>query len=252
MFGNKGLFSGVEISIDGQSGIEMPIRFYRSEMILSYFEADLDPLLALMPHAKVHPIRRGNRKSVVVVIQTYCNHASIPPYQSVALAIPVTLGKWPAPSYLPLLFEESWMNKGFYIHREAVTTSDAFEARTEIWGFPEFLADIQTQMVDSQFQETQVTEEERILTLRVKRPQYVKEYPKNIKFYSIKQNIVCESMMHIEAGQDSSRHPGSSMIVFGKHPLGRQFQEMGIGPHSLETRYLLDMKAICPYPTYLD
>lgn len=252
MFGHKGMFNSVDLSTDSQSGIEMPVRFYRSEMIFSYFEADLDPLLALMPHSKVHPIRRGNRKSVVVFIQTYCNHASIPPYQSVALAIPVTLGKWPAPSYLPLLFEESWLNKGFYIHREAVTTSEAFEARTELWGFPEFLADIQTQMVDDKIQETVVTEEERIFTLRIRRPQYVKEYPKDIKFYSIKQNIVCESVMYTEGGQDSSRNPTASMILFGRHPLGRQFQDMGIGPHSLETRYLLDMKAVCPYPTYLD
>lgn len=252
MFGHKGIFTDIDISLDSQSGLEMPVRFYRSEMIISYFDAEIEPLLALMPHPKMHPIRRGNRKSAVAIIQTFCNHASIPPYQSVGLAIPVTLGKWPAPSYLPLLFEESWLNKGFYVHREAISTSEAFEARTELWGFPEFLAEIQTQMVDENFQETNVIEEEHLFTLRVRRPKYVKEYPKNIKFYTIKQNIICESIMHIEAGQDSSLDAQSSMIAFGKHPLGRQFQAMGIGPHSLETRYYLDMKAVCPYPSYLD
>lgn len=238
--------------MDNQSGIEMPVRLYRSEMFISYFEAYLEPLLALMPHAKVHPIRRGNQRSVVAVIQLFCNHASIPPFQSVALAIPVTLGKWPAPSYLPLLFEESWLNKGFYIHREAVSTSEAFEARTEIWGYPEFLGEIKTQMVENDIQETEVSEEERIFTIRMRRPKYVKEYPKDIKFYSVKQNIVCESHVQIEAAQDSSRHPQSSMIVFGRHPLGRQFQDIIIGHHCLETRYFLDMKAVCPYPSYLD
>lgn len=252
MFANKGLFQNIELSQDSQSGIEMPVRIYRSEMILSYFEADLEPLLALMPHPKVHPVRRGSQKSVVTVIQTYCNHASIPPYQSVALAIPVTLGKWPAPSYLPLLFEESWINKGFYVHREAVTTSEAFEARTELWGFPEFLAEIKTSMIDDTTQETEVSEEEPILSLRVQRPKYVKEFPKDMKFYTTKQNIICESIMHMEAGQETSLDVNASMIAFGRHPLGRQFKDMNIGPHSLETRYLLEMRAILPYPTYLD
>lgn len=252
MFGNKGIFHGVELTQDSQSGIEMPVRIYRSEMFISYFEAQLNPLLAMMPHPKMHPIRRGHQSSVVAVIQTFCNHASIPPYNTVALAIPVTLGKWPAPAYLPLLFEESWLNKGFYLHREAVSTSEAFEARTEIWGFPEYLAEINTQMVNQEVQETEVVEEERVLAIRVRRPKYVKEFPKDFKFYSIKQNIVCENMFLTEAGQDTSLDANSSQIVFGQHPLGRQFQEIITNPYALETRYMLEMKAICPYPNYLD
>lgn len=252
MFGNKGLFTGLELSQDSQSGVEMPVRIYRSEMFISYFEAELNPLLAMMPHPKMHPIRRGGRSSVVAVIQTFCNHASIPPYQTVALAIPVTLGKWPAPAYLPLIFEESWLNKGFYIHREAVSTSEAFEARTELWGYPEFLADIKVEMVNADVQETQVFEEERVLTLRMKRPKYVKEFPKDFKFYSIKQNIVCENMVMTEAGLETSLDLNSSQIAFGTHAIGRQFDSIVTNPYALETRYLLDMKAICPYPNYLD
>jgi len=252
MFGRKSIFDGIEISIDNQSGLEMPVRIYRSEMIISYFESDLEPLRALMPHQKMHPIKRGNHKSVVAVIQTYCNHASIPPFKSVALAIPVTLGRWPAPSYLPLLFEESWLNKGFYIHREAVTSSEAYEARTEIWGYPEFLAEINTQMLDAHTQELEVSEEERIMTLRTHRPEYVTEYPKDLKFYSIKQNIVCENVFRTEASIASDRDPVSSTLVFGKHPLGEQFKAMNIGPYCLETRFFLEMKAVSPYPRYLD
>ena len=252
MFGHKSIFEGIEISLDSQSGIEMPVRVYRSEMIVSYFEADLDALRALVPHEKIHPVRRGHQKSVLAIIQTYCNHASIPPYKSVSLAIPVTLGKRPAPSYLPLLFEESWMNKGFYIHKEAITTSEAFEARTEIWGYPVFLAEIENQMLDEQTQEVDVSEEERIFTLRCRRPKYVREYPKDVKFFSIKQNVVCENMLRTESSIESQRDPDASMIVFGPHPLGQQLKSMNIGPYSLETRYFLDMKAVSPYPKYLD
>lgn len=252
MFGRKSIFDGIETTLDNQSGIEMPVRIYRSEMIVSYFEADLDTLRPLIPHPKIHPIRRGSHKSVLAVIQTYCSHASIPPYKSVSLAIPVTLGKWPAPSYLPLLFEESWLNKGFYIYREGITTSEAYETRTEIWGYPVFLAEIENQMVDESTQEVELSEEERILTLRIKRPKYVREYPKDVKFYSIKQNVVCENILRTESSIESNRAPDSSMIVFGKHPLGQQLKSMNIGPHALETRYFLDMKAISPYPEYLD
>lgn len=252
MFARKGIFDGLELTQDNQSGLEMPVRIYRSEMVVSYFEADLEPLKALMPHNRMHPIRRGSHKSAIAVIQTVCNHASIPPYRSVALAIPVTLGKWPAPSYLPLLFEESWLNKGFYIHREAVTTSEAFEARTEIWGYPEFLAEINHVMLDEKTQELEVVEEERVLTLRTRRPDYVREYPKDVKFYSIKQNIVCENLIKTEASIESAKGADSSMIVFGNHPLGAQFKAMNIGPYCLETRFFLDMKAVWPYPKYLD
>lgn len=252
MFGRTGIFDNLEVSLDNQSGIEMPLRIYRSEMILSYFEADLDPVKAWVPHERIHPVRRGSGKSVICIIQTYCNHASIPPFRSVAIAVPVTIGKRPAPSYLPLLFEESWINKGYYIHQEAVNSSEAYEARTEIWGYPEFLADIESKMVDDTLQETEVSEEERIFTLRVKRPEYVKDYDKTLKLYSIKQNVVCENKFLIEAGHGSKRDPEASLIVFGNHPIGQQLKSMNVGPYALETRYFLDMKAVLPYPDYLD
>lgn len=252
MFKRKSIFEDLQISTDGQSGIEMPMRYYRSEMIVSYFECDLAPLLPLMPHERVHPIRRGNHKSAVALIQTMVHHASVPPFRSLALAIPVTLGKWPAPSYLPLWFEESWGNKGFYLHKEGVSSSEAFEARTELWGYPEFLAEINQQMLDSRIQETELIEEERILTLRVKRPDYVRSHEKELKFYAIKQNIVCENKMTIACSLTSSRAPDASLVVFGKHPVGAQFKAMNIGPYSLETWYYFDMQAILPYPDYLD
>ncbi len=252
MFGHKGIFDNLEVSLDNQSGIEMPLRIYRSEMIMSYFEADLDPIKAWVPHERIHPVRRGSGKSVICIIQTYCNHASIPPFRSVAIAVPVTIGKRPAPSYLPLLFEESWINKGYYIHQEAINSSEAYEARTEIWGYPEFLADIESKMVDDTLQETEVSEEQRIFTLRVKRPEYVKDYDKTLKMYSIKQNVVCENKFLIEAGHESKRDPEASLIVFGEHPIGQQLKSMSVGPYALETRYFLDMKAVLPYPAYLD
>lgn len=252
MFKRKGIFEDLQISTDGQSGIEMPVRYYRSEMIVSYFECDLAPLLPLMPHERVHPVRRGNQKSAIALIQTVVHHASIPPFRSLALAIPVTLGKWPAPSYLPLWFEESWRNKGFYLHKEGVSSDEAFEARTELWGYPEFLAEINQKMLDTRVQETELLEEERILTLRVKRPEYVRPHEKEVKFYAIKQNIVCENKMQIECSLASSRAPDASMVIFGKHPIGAHFKSMNIGPYSLETWYYFDMQAVLPYPDYLN
>ncbi|PIQ24320.1 hypothetical protein COW36_24005 [bacterium (Candidatus Blackallbacteria) CG17_big_fil_post_rev_8_21_14_2_50_48_46] len=249
---HKSIFEDLQVTTDGQSGIEMPIRLYRSEIVVSYFECGLEPLLPMMPHERVHPVRRGNNRSALAMIQTHVQHGSIPPYRSVAIAIPVTLGKWPAPSYLPLWFEESWGNKGFYIYKEGVSSSEAFEARTEIWGYPIFLAEINHQMLDPRTQETELIEEERILTLRVKRPEYVREQDKELKFYSIKQNIVCENKVKMQCSLTSSRSPEASMVVFGKHPVGAQLKSMGIGPYSLETFYYFDAQAILPYPDYLD
>ena len=74
------------------------------EAIVSYFESDLEPLLPLIPHERIHPIRRGGKKSVVAIVFSNVNHGSIPPYRSASIAIPVTIGKSPAPSFLPLWF----------------------------------------------------------------------------------------------------------------------------------------------------
>lgn len=41
-------------------------------------------------------------------------------------------------------------------------------------------------------------EEERILTVRSKRPEYVRQTDREVKFYSIKQNIVCENKIKLE------------------------------------------------------
>jgi hypothetical protein len=252
MFKRKSIFENLQLVTDAQSGIEMPMRFYRSEMILSYFECDLEPLLPLMPHPRMHPIRRGNRKSALAIIQTQVLHASIQPYRSVSLAIPVTLGKWPAPSYLPLWFEESWGNKGFYLYKEGLSGSDSFEARTEIWGYPVFLAEIQQEMLESGVQETELREEERILTVRIKRPEYVHASERELKFYSVKQNIVCENKFKMECSLASSRAPDASLVIFGKHPIGAQLKSMNVGPHSLETWYYFDMQALQFAPEYLD
>lgn len=248
----KGIFDGIEVETDAQSGIEMPVRFYRSEMIISYFEADLEPLKPLIPHERVHPIRRGGKKSVVAIVFTNVSHGSIPPYRSAAIAIPVTIGKFPAPSFLPLWFEESWGNKGFYIHNEFITTSEAYETRTEIWGYPDVLAEVEVDMVGDDTMEIEVAEEERIFAMRIQRPTYTREKNRKLKFYSIKQNVVCENEFLVEAGQDYSLNANSTLLLWGNHSIGRQFQAMNVGPNALETRYYLDMKSVQPYPDYLE
>jgi hypothetical protein len=252
MFRSKGIFEGIEIFTDSNSGVEMPVRYYRAEMIASLFEADLESLLPLMPHPRMHPVRRGNHKSAISIIQTVCNHGSLPPYRSVAIAVPVTIGKWPAPSYLPLLFEESWPNKGLFIYKEAVNTGDSFSAMTEVWGYPTMLTEVNHDMVDDNYLETTVTEEEKILTIRIRRPGYVREERKDLMLYSVKQGYVCENIVRTESSEDFSRRPDSSVIVFGKHPLGQQLKAMGVGPYCLATRSMLDLKSVRLSPRYLE
>ena len=89
MFGKKGIFDNLETSLDNQSGIEMPVRFYRAEMFISYFEANLELLKALIPHERMHPIRRSSGVSVIAIIQTYCNHGSNPPFIFIKKQSPV-------------------------------------------------------------------------------------------------------------------------------------------------------------------
>lgn len=246
LFKKKGLFEGLHPSIHPATGLEVPVRYYMAEMVMSYFEADFETVRAWVPSASLHPIRINSKTGILCIITTQCKHSSIGEFSAVALSVPVTTGKKPAPAKMPLIFEESWPNKGLFLYKEATTTSEAYRAATELWSHPEFLAEIKHKPFDENNYEVTVLEEQRILSLKIKQPSYVREERSDIKVFSEKQTLIFESTWQIHANVSRSRKPEDTMVFWGNHPIGSQLKTLKVGPLSFETRYYMDLNLLKP------
>lgn len=246
LFKKKGLFEGLHPSIHPATGLEIPVRYYIAEMVMSYFDADLETLRAWVPSASLHPIKQNSKTGILCIISTQCKHSSIGEFAAVTLAVPVTTGKKPAPAKMPLLFEQSWLNQGLYLYKEAITTSEAYRAGTDLWGYPDFLAEIKHKPFDKDHYEVTAIEEQRILSLKIKQPSYVREERSDIKIFTEKQTLIFESLWQVHANVSRSRKADDTWVFWGDHPIGSQLKALKVGPRSFETRYYMDMNMLKP------
>lgn len=240
----KDPFKDPQIINHKETGIDLPLRYYRAAAIFSYFEVQLDPLKDMISCQRLHPIKKSSKTGIICFINTFCQHSSIEEFSTFTIAIPVTMAKKPAPAQLPFLFEQSWPNNGLFVYREGVSNSTIYDVSNKVWGYQSFLADIDTSKRDETYQETIVSEEEHILTLINKHPEYTKEEEWDIPLFSIKNNQILETIWRIRGSVERSNEPESSMVILGEHPLISTFKtELKISPKSFHTRYFINLKA---------
>ena len=104
---------------------------------IAIFLCDYRRALALMPHPSMLPVRMPRGRAVVLLsCYEYKRVMNIPPYNEIAMTIPVMVGGG-APPLLPLLM--NFRNKGYYVFSMPVTSLENQIRGAKLWGLPKIV-----------------------------------------------------------------------------------------------------------------
>jgi hypothetical protein len=126
--------------------VELPLRcFEASTMIATYWASSVELQTHTPPELRVVEVLPG--KSIVGLACIDYKATTVGPYGEVGIAWPVVkaessslLARIPL---VPLLGSTMVPDMGWWVHALPVTTQEAMDAGTQVWGFPKFLATIE-------------------------------------------------------------------------------------------------------------
>jgi hypothetical protein len=104
---------------------------------IAIFLCDYRRAQALMPHPSMRPVRMPRGRAVVLLsCYEYKKVMNIPPYNEIAMTIPIMVGG-SAPPLLPLVMD--FKKKGYYVFSMPVTSLENQIRGTRIWGLPKIV-----------------------------------------------------------------------------------------------------------------
>jgi hypothetical protein len=108
---------------------------------IAIFLCDFERARAILPHPSMQPVKMpGGRSVVLLSCYQYKNVMSIPPYNEIAMTIPIIVGAGYAPPLLPLVMD--FKKKGYYVFSMPVTSLENQIRGTRIWGLPKIVEEI--------------------------------------------------------------------------------------------------------------
>lgn len=109
---------------------------------IGIFFCDYEAALSLMPHKDVKPIKGTKGRAIVIFsCYEYKNVLGIPPYNEIAMTIPVMYGDGFSPPLLPLVLK-SFKDMGYYVFSMPVTSYENKLRGRKIWGLPKDVEEI--------------------------------------------------------------------------------------------------------------
>ncbi|MCP4125132.1 MAG: acetoacetate decarboxylase family protein [Bacteroidetes bacterium] len=109
---------------------------------IAIFFCDYKAAQAIMPHSSYKPVKATKGRAFVILsCYEYKNVLNIPPYNEIAMTIPVMVGGGWNPPLLPLVVK-GFKNFGYYVFSMPVTSYENTLRGHKIWGLPKVTEDI--------------------------------------------------------------------------------------------------------------
>jgi hypothetical protein len=109
---------------------------------IAIFLCDSGRAAAILPHPSMKPVKMpGGRSVVLLSCYEYKNVMNIPPYNEIAMTIPIMVDAGYAPPLLPLVMD--FKKKGYYVFSMPVTSLENQIRGTKIWGLPKIVEEIE-------------------------------------------------------------------------------------------------------------
>lgn len=106
---------------------------------IGIFLCDYDAASSIMPDRRMKPVRMTRGRSLVTLASyVYRNVMGVPPYNEVAMTIPVMVDSWFRPPILPMVVN-AFSGFGFYVFGMPVTSEENRIRGNRIWGLPKTL-----------------------------------------------------------------------------------------------------------------
>ena len=108
---------------------------------IAIFLCDYGRAKAILPHPSMKPVKMPRGRSVVLLsCYQYKNVMNIPPYNEIAMTIPIMVSAGYVPPLLPLVMD--FKKQGYCVFSMPVTSLENQIRGTRIWGLPKIVEEI--------------------------------------------------------------------------------------------------------------
>ncbi len=229
----------------GKAEFDLPIFYYRDDLFLGFFLADLKKVKEVLPSKHLHPVVFGPGKAIAVIGAFYYIDTSIGPYGEIPVGIPV-VWKTPSVPFLPALIENYYPGFGIYILHLPVTTIEARDAGRGVWNYPKFVADMRFKNTPEYISVDMEENGRYILGLKVDKKGHIFRDNRPLVTYTEKDGKIIKTVIPVKGIYMTCMRPGSGRLDLGDHPVAETIKALGVGKRPIITRYYIERAAILP------
>ena len=227
---------------------------------IGIFLCSYDRAVAMMPDPDLKPIKMtGGRSLVAFSCYIYRNVLGVPPYNEIAMTIPVQSGPGLDVPILPMLIPGMFKRSGYYVFSMPVTSLENQIRGVRIWGLPKVVQQID---IDTQGDECTTTAYEEngdpYFRLRLLTEGTPQDFDVESKLYSRREGEKLSSTTCFQGSFNVNKFPAMLIsappspereyLWLGDTPSGRVLRELEIEPHPFQTRYATRMSSCFDLP----
>ncbi|MFA5889859.1 MAG: acetoacetate decarboxylase family protein [Actinomycetota bacterium] len=234
--------SGVDV---GGFQIDLPIRYYRSDVFIGIFSAELDAARALLPSSRLQPVRLAKNRAAAGIVAFNYVETGVGAYGEIGIAVLCTLDR-EAPPFAPLLAEAAWPGFGAFIAHLPVTTRIARQAGRTVWGYPKFVADMAFDITpESQHVDLREGGSD-ILSFGVRRTGLVIPDRRALVTYTVRGNDLVRTKIPTLANYQTGFGRRAGSLTLGDHQVAKDLMDLGVGSTPVITKSYVSHSAILP------
>ncbi|MBP7738857.1 MAG: acetoacetate decarboxylase family protein [Spirochaetes bacterium] len=219
--------------------------------LCSYEKAET--LVAKELHPKIKPVRITRGRSLIAFsCYEYKNVMSVPPYNEIAMAIPVMVNAKLSPPLLPMIMK--FRHFGYYIAGMPVTSYENQVRGNKIWGLPKVTQQIDIRKEGSDCVTTAYEKSgEPYLTIRVPVNGTATGFNETSNLYSRLNGRLLQSETNFKASFNVNKHmnllfkkdvkPDRMYIEIGGTASAKMLRDLEIEEHPFQTRYAEHMSS---------
>jgi len=231
---------------------------------MAIFMCDYEKAKDIMPHPKVKPVKMTLGRSIVAFsCYEYKNVMGVPPYNEIAMTIPVLVDPQADIPVLPMVMSNLFKEFGYYVFSMPVTSYENQLRGNNIWGLPKVTQDIEIYEEDGDCV-TVAKEESGEEYLRVRVPM-----EGNAESFDVKSNLYTrlgdrflQSETNFKATFRVNKNmglllkkdaePDREYLWFGNSPSARILNELDIERQPFQLRFARGMNSCfdLPNPKY--
>jgi hypothetical protein len=218
------------------------------------FMCDYKKAKAIMPHPKVKPVKMPFGRAIVAFsCYEYKNVMNVPPYNEIAMTIPVMVDPVVNVPVLPMVMD-IFKEFGYYVFSMPVTSKENMIRGRKIWGLPKVVEEIDIFEDGDECVTTGKDEKgEQYIELRVPMKGEPEDFDVKMNLYSRLDDKFLQSQTCFKASFNVSKYmqilfkkgakPDRQCIKIGGGPSGRALKELDIEEHPFQFRFAKHMNA---------
>jgi hypothetical protein len=236
---DESFFAGIEITeleILGRR-VRFPVRYYDGATMGASFLAPVDNVRPILPSDKLVPLEPVSGMAVVSMsAMIYGRVEGLAPYNEFGVMVDCLYKKDSDDPGLP----------GAYVYQLPVTTEEARLGGVEIYGYPKFLAEIDSEDQDG-MRCCRVHAGREIVTLQVSAaPTALRSWESWT--YTVKDGQLVRTLIQSRGQIGGSQAPGGATFALGDHPVAEQLRALGIGEASIGHQYVPQVQLMLHAP----